>query len=210
MKRIASTMTNMVLVLTIVSVLAAGVLATVNRMTLPKIEKINKDMTGQGVRKVMGNENIQVASPDTCEGNILYRVTDSNGQSLGTAVVTETQGFGGPLKVMVGFSTEGVILGYTVLGTSETPGLGTKASSWFQKGGKGDIVGKNPSRNKLAVKQDKGEIDAITASTITSRAFLAAINNAYRSLNPDASVTITSASVLQQDTLNNLTTGKDR
>ena len=203
MKRIASTMTNMVLVLTIVSVLAAGVLATVNRMTLPKIEKINQDMTGQGVRKVMGNENIQVASPDTCEGNILYRVTDSNGQSLGTAVVTETQGFGGPLKVMVGFSTEGVILGYTVLGTSETPGLGTKASSWFQKGGKGDIVGKNPSRNK-------GEIDAITASTITSRAFLAAINNAYRSLNPDASVTITSASVLQQDTLNNLTTGKDR
>ena len=79
MKRIASTMTNMVLVLTIVSVLAAGVLATVNRMTLPKIEKINQDMTGQGVRKVMGNENIQVASPDTCEGNILYRVTDSNG-----------------------------------------------------------------------------------------------------------------------------------
>ncbi|MBQ1627470.1 MAG: FMN-binding protein, partial [Prevotella sp.] len=50
---------------------------------------------------------------------------------------------------------------------------------WFQKGQKGDIIGKNPKDKDLTVKKDGGEIDAITASTITSRAFLKAINQAY-------------------------------
>ena len=57
--------------------------------------------------------------------------------------------------------------------------VGSKAADWFKKGGKGDITGKNPGTAPLTVSKDGGEIDAITASTITSRAFLLAVNNAY-------------------------------
>ena len=50
---------------------------------------------------------------------------------------------------------------------------------WFQKDGKGSIIGKNPSTDNLTVSKDGGSVNAITASTITSRAFLLAVNNAY-------------------------------
>ena len=61
---------------------------------------------------------------------------------------------------------------------AETPGLGAKADKWFQQGEKGDIIGKDP-KEPLTVSKDGGQVDAITASTITSRAFLLAVNNAY-------------------------------
>ena len=86
------------------------------------------------------------------------------------------------LKVLVGFDTEGKIMGYTVLQASETPGLGAKAATWFQKDGKGSIIGKTPKDGDLHVSKDDksgNAVDAITASTITSRAFLKAINQAY-------------------------------
>ena len=81
--------------------------------------------------------------------------------------------------MLVGFDPQGNILGYTILAHAETPGLGAKADKWFQKGEKGDIIGKNPSE-ELIVSKDGGKVDAITASTITSRAFLLAVNNAYK------------------------------
>ena len=80
--------------------------------------------------------------------------------------------------MLVGFDAEGNILGYTLLEHAETPGLGAKADKWFQKGEKGDIIGKSPAE-PLTVSKDGGQVDAITASTITSRAFLLAVNNAY-------------------------------
>ncbi len=109
---------------------------------------------------------------------IIYQVKDAQGKDLGAAVESTTMGFGGDLKVMVGFDPEGTILGYTLLAHTETPGLGAKADKWFQKGEKGDIVGKSPAE-PLTVSKDGGQVDAITASTITSRAFLLAVNNAY-------------------------------
>ena len=80
-------------------------------------------------------------------------------------------------SIMVGLSKDFQVLGYTVLLSNETPGLGAKADEWFQKGGKGEIVGK--TAGQLATTKDNGEIDAITASTITTRSFLRAVNNAY-------------------------------
>ncbi|MBP5619270.1 MAG: FMN-binding protein, partial [Bacteroidaceae bacterium] len=52
--------------------------------------------------------------------------------------------------------------------------------------GKGSILGKNPSKNNLTVSKDGGEVDAITASTITSRAFLRCVNAAYEALSVSA------------------------
>jgi electron transport complex protein RnfG len=110
---------------------------------------------------------------------IIYNTNDAKENYLGAAVESTTGGFGGDLKVLVGFDPKGNILGYTILEHAETPGLGAKADKWFQKDGKGNIIGKNPSE-ALVVKKDGGQIDAITASTITSRAFLKAVNQAYK------------------------------
>jgi electron transport complex protein RnfG len=78
---------------------------------------------------------------------------------------------------MVGLDKEFKVLGYTVLVSNETPGLGAKASEWFQEGGKGNIIGRVAGQFKTS--KDGGDVDAITASTITSRSFLRAVNNAY-------------------------------
>jgi len=67
-----------------------------------------------------------------------------------------------------------------VLEQKETPGLGTKMVDWFKTDkGNQNVRGKNPVTNKLTVNKDGGEVDAITAATISSRAFLDAVHNAY-------------------------------
>lgn len=181
MEKLKSSLTNMLAVLTVIAIVAAGVLAYVNSITAPQIEQINAKNLAEGIKAVMGSDVIQVAEPKEVDGFTIYAVSAADGNSLGTAITTVNNGFGGPLKVLVGFDNEGTILGYTILEHAETPGLGAKAGDWFQKGQKGDIIGKNPGQCNFTVSKDGGDVDAITASTITSRAFLGAIQKAYDS-----------------------------
>ncbi len=177
----------MTVVLTVIAVLAGGLLAYVNAVTAPQIEQIQKDNLAAGIKIVMGSEDIIVSEPVATNDFLCYNVTDADGNAIGSAVTTSANGFGGAIKVLVGFDGEGTILGYTVLEHAETPGLGDKAATWFQEGGKGNIIGKNPGRDVFQVSKDvAGGIDAITASTITSRAFLLAIQNAYNQYFGDA------------------------
>ena len=177
----------MVLVLTGVAVVMGAVLALVNHVTEGPINGQKAKALADGIQSVLLCDNIIVAKTDTVRQNdakgkeltyIIYQAKDAQGRDLGAAVESTTGGFGGDLKVLVGFDTEGRILGYTLLEHAETPGLGAKADKWFQKGEKGDIIGKSP-QEPLTVSKDGGQVDAITASTITSRAFLLAVNNAY-------------------------------
>ena len=100
---------------------------------------------------------------------------------VGAAVeCSNSTGYGGEIRIIVGFEADGTIRDYRVLKHQETPGLGAKMDEWFRtEKNNQNIIGKSPIRNKLQVKQDSGDIDAITAATITSRAFLAAIQTAY-------------------------------
>ena len=175
MKKLKSSLTNMLVVLTVITIVAAGVLASVNAVTAPQIKKINEENLAAGIKAVMGSDDIQVSDPWEVDAFTAYDINDKQGNLLGKAVVTTENGFGGPLKVLVGFNTDGDILGYTVLEHAETPGLGAKAGEWFQD----KIIGMNPGTNNFTVSKDGGEVDAITASTITSLAFLRAIQNAY-------------------------------
>ena len=194
MQKLESSLKNMVTVLVGVALIVGAVLAYVNHLTSgPIAEKAEKSLAA-GIKSVMGTDNLQVAAPEDVEQTIdgkqvtftIHKCTDKSGKELGAAVESTTGGFGGDLKVLVGFDPEGKILGYTILQASETPGLGAKATTWFQKGGKGSVIGKSPKDGDLHVsKDDKGgnAVDAITASTITSRAFLKAINQAYAAYN---------------------------
>ena len=188
MKKLESSLTNMVLVLTGVAVIMGGILAYVNHLTEGPISAQKEKALADGIKTVMVCDDLVVAKQDEVKQNdakgkeityTVYEIQNAQGKDLGAAVESATLGFGGTLKVLVGFDPEGKILGYTLLEHAETPGLGAKADKWFQKGQKGDIIGKDPLE-PLTVSKDGGQVDAITASTITSRAFLLAVNNAYK------------------------------
>lgn len=187
MEKIKSSLSNMLFVLVGFAVLIGALLALVNNLTEgPIAEKADKTLR-EGIQTVMQAQEVKVGKPDTVRQTengkgmafVVHRVSDAMGKDLGAAVESTVMGFGGDLKVLVGFDSDGRILGYTILQTSETPGLGMKADKWFQKDGKGNVIGKCPADGELAVNKDGGDVDAITASTITSRAFLKAVNQAY-------------------------------
>ena len=192
MKKLESSLLNMALVLTGVAVVMGGILAFVNHLTEGPIQQQKEKTLADGIKAVMVCNDLVVANTDEVTQDVdgkeltytVYEIKDQQGKDLGAAVESATMGFGGNLKVLVGFDPEGNILGYTLLEHAETPGLGAKADQWFQKGQKGDIIGKSPA-TPLTVSKDGGQVDAITASTITSRAFLKAVNNAYKAYKSD-------------------------
>ena len=184
MKKLESTLTNMLLALTGITVVMVGILAFMNELTREPIAQANAKMLSDAVAAVVpGFDNDPIAEKrvESVEGvdYTIYPAT-KGGDYLGAAVESTALGFGGNLTIIVGFDKDGVINDYSLLSHAETPGLGAKADQWFKKGQKGDITGKTPANGDLTVSKDGGQIDAITASTITSRAFLKAVNNAYK------------------------------
>ena len=105
------------------------------------------------------------------------------GQTIvGYAVESDANGFGGAIRMVVGFDAEGTVTGVKVLEQAETPGLGDLISKPESKV-ELPIVGRNPGKIKMAVTKDGGDVDAITASTITSRAYTLAISSALAAYN---------------------------
>ena len=155
MAKLESTFKNMVLSLVIISMVAAGALAGVYMLTLGNIEAQKK------------------AKQEAAKQAVLA------GHEDGIAVETAVDGFGGTFRVMVGFDQEGNILGYEILEHQETPGLCSHMEHWFKNADKPgqNIIGRKAGA--LRVSKDGGDVDAITAATITSRAFLKAVNQAY-------------------------------
>ncbi len=186
MKKLKSTLPNMVIVLTCVALITGGLLAWVHHITeAPKLAEQQRSLAAD-ISKVMGGGEVKETDVKTVHKTfdgkdctfIVHYVADKKSAPIGKAVESTSMGFGGDLTVLVGFDKEGNVLGYAIRQTSETPGLGIKAADWFQKDGKGCIIGKNPQKGNFTVSKDGGDIDAITASTITSRAFLKAVKQA--------------------------------
>lgn len=183
MKKLESSLKNMVLVLTGITIICVGLLAAVNEVTKEPIAAANAKALSDAVNAVVpgfDNNPIEEMKIQEVDG-VSYKIypATKNDQSIGAAVEISVMGFGGELTLLVGFNNEGKINDYSLLNHAETPGLGAKADTWFKSGAKGDITGKSPKDGALTVSKDGGEIDAITASTITSRAFLKAVNAAY-------------------------------
>ncbi len=206
MKKLESSLKNMVLVLTGITAIATGLLAYVNQLTAGPIAEANAKALSDAIAVVVpGFDNNPAEAPETIELNgasyLIYKAMKGD-EFIGAAVQSSTNGFGGALTVLVGFDKEGNIIDYSLLSHAETPGLGSKAADWFKKGAKGDITGKNPGKEPLVVNKDGGQIDAITASTITTRAFLNAVNAAYAAYSGQ-NVDGTSGATEQATTTNN-------
>jgi electron transport complex protein RnfG len=185
MAKIESSFKNMVLSLTLISLCASVALGFVHEFTKEPIElsKLNKKL--EAIKMVVPEFNNDAAGE-------MYRLPSEWGDSLdvypakkdneivGYAVKTYSKkGYSGQIILAVGFKPDGTIYNITVLEQKETPGLGTKMADVAFKGQFND---KNPSSFPLKVKKDGGQVDAITAATISSRAFCDAVQNAYSTL----------------------------
>ena len=176
-KKAQSTLVNMLLSLTAIALVAAAALAAVNAVTQEPIAQAQEAKVQAAIKAVLPDfDKLEAKDIEGSKCNVAY---DAEGNMVGAAIEAgNDNGFGGHLQVMVGFDHEGNVYGYSILESHETPGLGAKAGEWFQKDGKGSVIGRNPS-SPLTVKKDGGDVDAISGSTITSRAFLTAVNDAY-------------------------------
>ncbi len=176
-KKAQSTLINMLLSLTAIALVAAAALAALNGVTKEPIAQAQQAKVEEAISAVLpAFDKLEAKEIDGTKCNIAY---DAEGNMVGAAIEAgNDKGFGGHLQVMVGFDKDGNVYGYRILETHETPGLGAKADQWFQKDGKGSVIGVSPA-DELKVKKDGGNVDAISGSTITSRAFLLTVNDAY-------------------------------
>jgi electron transport complex protein RnfG len=178
-----STFLSMVLTLFVVTMVAAGLLGSVYAITKEPIRLAELKKKNEAIQVVVpgfDNEPSQEVERIFMDGDSLYLYTARMGEEiLGTAVETFTnKGFSGEFKLMVGFAPDGSIIDIAVIKHAETPGLGDKMEkrkSDFSV----QFMGKHPDSFNIAVTKDRGDVDAITASTITSRAYCDAVTRAY-------------------------------
>ena len=174
----------MLVALLVIAAVSGGLLGLVYGVTKDAIAEVDQKKNEAAIQAVLPLEGEITYKADTLtydyEGatltfpcNLAY---DADGNFQGAAVKTSEGGFGGKIDMMVGFLADGTIKGTSVLSHSETPGLGANMTGKF----KDQFVDKNPADFKLTVSKDGGDVDAITAATITSRAFSKAVDKAYQ------------------------------
>lgn len=172
-----STLKNMVLCLTAVCLFCSAVLGGVYAVTYGPIQKASENNLKASIGLVLPDGGIlsDAKTYDADGMSFEYYESISDSAVVAYAVKSTTIGFGGPLSVMVGVLPDGTVYATKVLSHSETPGLGAKCSS--DEGFLSQFRGFSPDK-KLVVRKDGGDVDAITASTITSRAYTLAVSNA--------------------------------
>lgn len=185
MKKLASTLPNMLISLTLVTAASGALLGWVYDVTKEPIERQADEAQLAAIRDVAPRfDNNPEAEADTVVADgrtcVVYPAS-MKGQLVGAAVkATTMDGFAGEITIMCGFSKDGTVRDYRVLQQAETPGLGAKMEAWFRDPSAArSVIGKNPDKVNFTVSKDGGDIDGITAATISSRAFLGALRSAY-------------------------------
>ena len=175
-----STFINMVVVLFVVTAVAGLALGSAYNFTKEPIAIAKQKKLNEAIKAVLPDfDSIQekVVLEANGTNTLQFYVALKDTVVIGTAVNTYTmKGFSGLIKLMVGFLPDGHIHNISVLEHKETPGLGTKKN---KPKFKDQFMGINPAEFNLKVKKDKGDVDAITAATISSRAFSDAVQRAY-------------------------------
>lgn len=171
-----SSLKNMALCLTLVCFFCAAILGGVYAMTKAPIEDAKQQALLNSIGMVVpeGGEISEMMTGELGSLSFEYYKSVADSKTVAYAVKSTVIGFGGPLELMVGVLTDGTVYATKVLSHSETPGLGAKCT---EEGFASQFRGLAPEK-KISVTKDGGDIDAITASTITSRAYSLAVFNA--------------------------------
>lgn len=185
---IESSLRNMVIVLFAVCLVASAALGGIYTLTKEPIEAAQVAKTNSAIAAVVpefdnnpsDSANVREIDVDGVVSKVY--VAKKGEEVVGYAIESSTsKGFSGNITIMVGFAPDGTIVNTSVISHAETPGLGAKIAN-PEDPFIVQFAGKNPGNPdfKLAVKKDGGSVDAITASTITSRAFCDAVTTAYK------------------------------
>lgn len=181
-----STVKNMFVSLTVICLVCSALLGGAYAITKDKIDEAEVNKQNEAIARVVP-EFDNIPSEEVFEVEFegkKYAVYPAklSGEVVGYAINTSATGFSGPVVIMVGITAEGRIFNTVPVSHAETPGLGAKIS---EEGNPfvEQFKGMDPSATVLKVKKDGGDIDAITASTITSRAYTAAVESAWMVFN---------------------------
>ena len=176
-----STLFNMVAVLFSITLIASAGVGAVNMITADAIAEAKAVATKQAIANVLPEFDSSEQSEQTIDDMPIKVYTAKKGDKLvGYAVESMTKdGFGGVIRMMVGFTADGKINNVNVLEQAETPGLGTKMCD-DGNALLSSIQGRNSWEVEFKVKKDGGELDALTAATISSRAYYNAVARAYQ------------------------------
>ena len=174
---------RLVIVLTCISLLATLALTGVYALTKGPIEQGQREKKEKALQSVLpeyeGTVRDTVILDADNEEIPVHLAIGKNGELCGAGIETYTKkAFAGRFDLMVGFDAEGTIVNTEVIKAGETPGLGDKINK-----DKSDFAmqfnHQNPADFQLVVKKDGGDVDAITAATISSRAYCDAVQRAY-------------------------------
>ncbi len=181
-----STVKNMFVSLTVICLVCSALLGGAYAITKDKIDEAEVNKQNEAIARVVP-EFDNIPSEEVFEVELegkKYAVYPAklSGEVVGYAINTSATGFSGPVVIMVGITAEGRIFNTVPVSHAETPGLGAKIS---EEGNPfvEQFKDMDPSATVLKVKKDGGDIDAITASTITSRAYTAAVESAWMVFN---------------------------
>ena len=162
----------MTICLLAICLVCSGLLAGVYALTKEPIDAAAKAKNEAAIKEVLPPSAVAIEEERTVDfegASYAYNLAyDEQGNTVGCAINVTPVGFGGPIMIKVGFDANGVICNTKVLSQAETPGLGAKC---VEPAFSEQFKGFDPAQKNLAVTKDGGDVDAITASTITSRAY---------------------------------------
>lgn len=171
------------LTLTLLAICAvvAGILAAVNSITAPIIAEAKVEKTQKAIQAVLPDAGTVGEVSFTDETGMVTKVyvasLGNTAAVCGYAVEVTPSGFGGAITMMVGISTEGKVLGISIISHAETPGLGAVASQNTDKGVAfreqfaGLISG-------ITIGDGENQIDSLSGATISSQAIVDGVNAA--------------------------------
>lgn len=158
-----------VAVLVITCVVWGALLGLIHSATEKKIEEAERAELYRTLSQIFPGAQFS-------EENGRYTCTE-NGVVVGYALLVEERGYGGKMRVVVGASPGGTVVGVRVVSQSETPGLGARVT---EEAFLGQFAGKG--LEGVALKKDGGEIEGVTGATISSRAVVRAVRSALENL----------------------------
>jgi len=175
---VKSSFGNMAISLGVICLVCSALLGVVYSVTAAPIAAAEVAKVNEAIAQVVPSFDNDPSADVRQAGDALIYPATLQGEAVGYAIKVSTVGFGGKIQMMVGFTPDGTVFNTSIISHSETPGLGAKIVDPLSSP-RAQIAGKNPGSNNVNVTKDGGEIDAITASTITSRAFLKGVSDAY-------------------------------
>lgn len=178
-----STLFNMISTLMLITLISGFLLGYFNNLTEEPKARVKAALKVKAINYVLPTYDndllkdvVKIKDPNSKDSIEVYTAY-SKRKLVGIALMgTSKKGFSGDVKCMVGYLPDGKINKIMVMEQKETPGLGTKMKdeNFIQQ-----FLGKNPQTDKIIVKKDGGNIDALTGATISSRAFCETINSSF-------------------------------